>query len=59
MNLEISPRTVDVYECVRCGRDHDDLEFHKLARPSDSWTHWATCPNNGEPVLVKVVSRVE
>lgn len=49
---------ISVRGCARCGQNHDNLEFHPLTRAmSDSegqWTHWAACPTNGEPILMKV-----
>ena len=42
-----------VFNCARCGQDHQELEFTRLKRPEAEWTHWAVCPNTGEPVLLK------
>lgn len=49
----------DVRRCARCGEDHYKLAFHPLTRPIvirddvASYTHWGTCPTNGEPVLYR------
>ncbi len=45
--------------CARCGQDHKDLEFKPFKNPVEDtdgtvWSHWALCPTNGEPVLLKV-----
>lgn len=50
--------TVDVGGCARCGGDHDDLTFHPLAANIEEdghvlATHWARCPSNGQPVLMR------
>ena len=49
---------VDVRSCARCGQDHEKLEFKLLTNPIPDgdfyWTHWASCPTNGEPVLLYI-----
>lgn len=45
-----------VRSCARCGDDHADLAFRKLARPSGESTHWAPCPKTEEPILLRVLS---
>jgi hypothetical protein len=45
-----------VRSCARCGGDHD-VEFKPLTHPvvdtdGTTWTHWAPCPVNGEPILM-------
>jgi hypothetical protein len=47
-----------IAECARCGDDHldDSLEAVTFDRRPD-WdgecpTHWATCPNTGDPIMV-------
>ena len=53
MNLRI-----DVNGCARChGNGHKGLLFFELTFPvvdadGTTWTHWAPCPKNGEPVLM-------
>lgn len=53
-----TPVTSDVKSCARCGGDHLQLEFRHLIRPiapvemHTSWTLWAPCPINGEPILL-------
>lgn len=52
-----------VVSCARCGGDHEDIEFRKLARPIDvkmdgiaamvRYAHWAPCPTTGEPILMR------
>ena len=44
-----------VNRCARCGDNHKQVSFKKLTRPSDEWTHWAKCPNLGEPILFKIL----
>ena len=47
--------TVDIRECARCGDDHRQLVFKRMARPVDDvWAFWAACPTTGDPILLKV-----
>lgn len=51
--------TVDLPGCARChGDGHDGLLFSPLTHPvvdgEGTWTHWAPCPTNGEPILLQV-----
>lgn len=48
--------------CARCyGDGHTDLFFRELTHPVQigdglgSLTHWAPCPTNGEPILLRIV----
>lgn len=45
-----------VRSCARCGEDHPDWDFQRFTRPCQDLTHWAPCPTNGEPILLKIVS---
>lgn len=50
--------TVELYGCARCGRVHPELVFEPLTNPvaldcEPSLTHWAPCPTNGEPILMR------
>lgn len=46
--------------CARChGDGHEDVLWQPLAHPVEDadgseWTHWASCPANGEPILMQV-----
>jgi len=44
--------------CVRCGDVHHDLDFTRFDAPMDvggvQFTHWALCPSNETPILLKV-----
>ncbi len=41
--------------CARCGFDHDKpITFKMLKRPMGDFTHWAPCPNNGDPIILKI-----
>ena len=46
--------------CPRCGGNHESVSFELLCFPIDDdagyppWTHWAPCPANGQPLLLKV-----
>lgn len=49
--------------CARCGGHHEGLTLRKLENPvqikcpNDGWTvadtHWAPCPETGEPLLAR------
>ena len=49
--------------CARChGDGHDDLTFLPLTHVvecdcGETFTHWAPCPTNGEPILLGHRSR--
>ncbi len=50
---------ISVFEdCVRCGETHENLDFLRLEPPMDVggvlFTHWALCPTNETPILLKV-----
>lgn len=49
---------IDLVGCARChGDGHKGLKFAKLTHPVDDptgeYTHWAPCPTNGEPILLR------
>jgi hypothetical protein len=46
--------SIDVRNCARCGGDHDGLDCKRFARPPGEWTFWGTCPDSGDPVLVRI-----
>lgn len=46
---------VNVNCCARCGGDHQDVVFKKFTRVNGHYSHWAPCPNIGEPILMKIV----
>lgn len=46
-----------IRNCSRCGGEHPELEAHDFTRPVEingipPFTRWATCPTNGEPLLL-------
>ena len=53
-------QTQDVKGCARCGGEHVAVTFkpmQKAMAPADapvSWTHWAPCPTNGEPIMLSI-----
>lgn len=51
----------NIKNCARCGGDHSEVIGAKLTIPFSppeaapvTWTHWAMCPSNGEPILIKI-----
>lgn len=51
---------LDVKNCARCKKDHHGLIFcplqHPIEREVDPETHWAPCPTNGQPILMRINS---
>lgn len=47
---------LDLRNCVRCGNDHQELNFMRLdlLNPEDGMTHWAICPCTSEPITIRV-----
>jgi hypothetical protein len=50
-----------VVGCARChGGGHEDVRWEPLTHPAETgdvtFTHWAPCPTNGQPILVAVVT---
>lgn len=57
----------DVLACPRCEVEHHGVTFAKLAKPirrtagltvPDVYTHAATCPVTGEPILVAITQAI-
>ena len=53
-----------ISNCARCGQDHEDIEYESFTHPivdSDrtEWTHFAKCPTNGQPILIKMEPKAE
>lgn len=48
-------RLMTINGCARCGENHQDIPFHILLRPMGEWTHWGSCPNTKEPILLRIV----
>lgn len=53
--------------CARCGENHTDVLFKRMYRPvqiESSYagllllTHFAPCPNNGDPILLMITENV-
>lgn len=46
-----------VRNCARCRSEHE-VEYHEFDRPlpdvDGAFTHWATCPNSGDPILMRI-----
>lgn len=48
---------VPLRHCARCNQDHP-VAWQQLTNPIEDkdgtkWTHWAPCPVNGEPILMR------
>lgn len=47
--------------CARCHKDHENMVWRPLQYPIEDpdgthWTHWAPCPTNDQPVLMRATS---
>lgn len=47
--------TVRVPRCAACGQQHDDVIVRPLATPQAPFTHWFSCPVNGDPVPLSIL----
>lgn len=45
-------RTIIIPRCTRCDESHSQLPVKPLSRPFQVFTHWATCPTTGDPILL-------
>lgn len=45
--------------CARCGGEHERIVCAEFTNPCGEFTHYTTCPKNGEPILVKVVHEMD
>lgn len=59
---ELASVTFDLNGCARCdGEGHPGLTFEPLTYPLEIGdavlTHWAPCPTNGEPILLRFVEK--
>ncbi len=51
----------DIRMCARCDGNHEQLAFRKMNNPMDFgagddraiYTHFALCPNTGQPVVLR------
>ncbi len=50
-------RITSVYACARCGKDHERVEFRKFRSPPHGFWGWGTCPETGEPILLRYLSQ--
>ncbi len=52
----MTPQVFDVPRCCRCGCNHKALVFTPFKRHAGdpSPTHWATCPDTGEPIAAQL-----
>lgn len=64
MPTGVSRPRYNVKSCARCGNDHERLSFKRFAQSirdnnGIEWTHWARCPQTGDPVLLRVLEVTE
>jgi hypothetical protein len=49
-----------VRECPRCGGRHGEVHFLSFQyQTPPNVTHWAACPENGDPILMQLLRRDE
>jgi hypothetical protein len=56
LELEQAPAEPALRSCARCYGDHAAMWWVAFVHPivdedGTTWTHWATCPTTGDPVL--------
>lgn len=51
----MATRWINVKECARCGNEHLGLTASPFVRSPKDWTHFATCPESHQPILVRFV----
>jgi hypothetical protein len=67
---EPNPSTLEVAlqsgleNCARCGNDHSEpLDWHAFVNPvptdKGEYRYWASCPTNGDPILLYVEQIIE
>lgn len=54
MLSQTTTMTTNIKRCARCGNDHEDLPMKDMSN-SDRFSHWAECPTNGQPILIKII----
>lgn len=59
MSQDKRPITIEVIKnCARCDKDHEHMVFAPLSgdlllnEQGQPYSHWATCPNTNEPVML-------
>lgn len=45
--------TVTIWNCARCNKDHNDLDFVPLLNATDEWKWFAICPITEQPILLR------
>ena len=50
-----SDQRLSIAECPACDGKHAGLEIHQFNRPSGPFTHWFTCPSQGDPVPLSLM----
>ncbi len=46
-----TPFRTNVTRCARCSGNHTGVEFKPFTNPPANSTHFALCPENGEPII--------
>lgn len=44
--------SASVNRCARCGQDHELVAFNVLLNHPEDITHFGTCPNTQQPILM-------
>lgn len=57
----VAEHTIDLHGCARCFGGHPNITFKRFTYPVEAdelgivYTHWALCPTNSEPILMRFV----
>ena len=50
-------KSMSIKTCARCAKAHEDLPMKKFSKyPIRDYTHFTTCPNTKEPILIKILN---
>ncbi len=52
--MKAKPFEIAVKRCARCGKNHKKVLFKPFKNENPTYTHWALCPTNEEPILMIV-----
>lgn len=53
--LSVAAFRISIQGCARCGESHDVVTMMEFINPPPGYTHWAICPETGEPILAYFV----
>jgi hypothetical protein len=52
----MNPIQTNVVKCPRCGMPHDQMTFMRFSGDVGFFTHFGSCCNTQEPILLRVLT---